>query len=333
MYIEEQTLDDILHAVYSKFTSVEPELKLNHLESSKGPNTEIIGAIIVLNNPRARLSRTEDRATLFSCLGEFLWYLSGKNLLEFINYYIPKYKEFSDDGVTVHGGYGPRIFNKEKSQFQTIIDLLKRKESTRQAIIQIFDKSDLYTAYKDIPCTCTMQFFIRNNRLDMVTHMRSNDVYKGLAHDIFAFTMIQELLCSILSLELGVYRHFIGSLHIYDDDKKKIEKYLSEGYQSTNKTMPKMPPVQDFEEFIRILMYIEAEIRENNVCPNLENPLLNIYWQDICRLLHLFKMSKEPSSTQILTDFINIKNKVSDQSYHIYMQKLEDRLRDKLTAK
>ena len=42
---------------------------------------------------------------------------------------------------------------------------------------------------------------IRSGQMDMITYMRSNDVFLGLPHDIFAFTMIQEIMARTLSVE------------------------------------------------------------------------------------------------------------------------------------
>ena len=47
---------------------------------------------------------------MFSSLGELLWYLTGDNRLDFMEPYIPRYRDESEDGVTVYGGYGPRLF-------------------------------------------------------------------------------------------------------------------------------------------------------------------------------------------------------------------------------
>src|SRR6267143_618950 len=43
-----------------------------------------------------------------SPLGELMWYLSASNALDFIQYYIPQYPEFSDDGCTLNGAYPTR---------------------------------------------------------------------------------------------------------------------------------------------------------------------------------------------------------------------------------
>ncbi|HFV6673798.1 TPA: thymidylate synthase, partial [Escherichia coli] len=58
-------------------------------DPTKGSTLEILGAYLVLTDPRRRISRTESRGKLISCLGEFLWYLSAQNDLEFIKHFIP----------------------------------------------------------------------------------------------------------------------------------------------------------------------------------------------------------------------------------------------------
>ena len=99
MHIVRETLDDVLLQLY-------PELlgSTSVVLASRGEFTEAIGALIEIQNPRARLSRSETRGKLFSSLGELLWYLSRDNQLVFIERYLSHYREESDDGVTVYGG-------------------------------------------------------------------------------------------------------------------------------------------------------------------------------------------------------------------------------------
>jgi hypothetical protein len=75
------------------------------VKASKGWNTELPGVLLELRNPLARLSRTETKGTVFSCLGETLWYLAKSKELDFIEYYLSGYEKFSDDKKTVHGAY------------------------------------------------------------------------------------------------------------------------------------------------------------------------------------------------------------------------------------
>jgi thymidylate synthase len=92
------TLDDLLAKVF-------PKILLNgqRIKASKGWNRELSGVVLELRNPLARLSRTETKGTLFSCLGETLWYLARSNELEFIKYYISIYGKFAEPDGTIHG--------------------------------------------------------------------------------------------------------------------------------------------------------------------------------------------------------------------------------------
>ena len=65
------TLDDLLIKVFPKILRNGQRVK-----ASKGWNNELSGVVLELRNPLARLSRTETKGTLFSCLGETLWYPS-----------------------------------------------------------------------------------------------------------------------------------------------------------------------------------------------------------------------------------------------------------------
>src|SRR5207247_7673262 len=95
--------------------------------------------------------------------------------------------------------------------------------------------------HKDIPCTCTLQFMIRKDRLYLFTNMRSNDAFLGMAHDIFCFTMLQEIVARDLSIDIGTYKHSVGSFHLYETSVNSAKGYLSEGWQPTDTAMPPMP--------------------------------------------------------------------------------------------
>ncbi|MGH9906149.1 MAG: thymidylate synthase [Pyrinomonadaceae bacterium] len=150
------------------------------INPSQGPCKELRGVLLELTNPRSRISRTETRGKPFSCLGELCWYLAQCNELEFIRYYIRQYEESADGGFVI-GGYGPRLFDwKEMNQFQNVTETLRTKRDSRQAVVQLFDSTDLAKNHKSIPCTCTLQFMLRDDRLHLVANMRSNDAYIGL---------------------------------------------------------------------------------------------------------------------------------------------------------
>ncbi|WP_205507888.1 thymidylate synthase [Myxococcus vastator] len=259
-------------------------------DASKGGGSELLGVNFRLTQPRARLSRSEMRGKVFSALGELFWCLAGSNRLDFISHYIPKYSEYSNDGRTIHGAYGPRIFGKEDSdQFKNVANLLKVNPDSRRATIQVFSASDLRYAgdpqrrYKDVPCTCTLQAILRRGQLNLIVHMRSNDAYLGLPHDIFVFTMLQEMLARTLGVEIGFYQHIVNHLHLYDDHRDQAKDYLNEDVQSIL-PMPWMPK-EDPLSLIPALIAAEAAIRADPRCV-LQSEFAP-YWSDIICLLRV----------------------------------------------
>lgn len=324
MYITGKTLDDLLKNVFEKLLRSK-----NQITSTKGLSLEVDGVLLKLSNPRARLSRTETKGTLFSCLGELLWYLARTNDLGFIRYYLPNYKKYSDDGKTIYGAYGPRLFNmrEQYNQVDNIINLLKTKPSSRQAVIQLFDASDIVDKHNDIPCTCSLQFIIRKSRLHMFTNMRSNDVFIGLPHDVFAFTMLQEIIARTLGVELGSYKHAVGSLHLYKKDVDKARQYIEEGWQS-DIPMPPMPKGDPWQT-IPTLLEAESEIRNGKEI-ELDTLKLDNYWADLVRLLQIFQLSKKDEHENE-SKISNIEKQISSNVYKPYIQKRQEKVAKKKT--
>ena len=283
-YYKGGSLDDLMLEVFKEILS-----NGKMITPTKGKAQEITGVLLELENPRARLSRTETRGRSFSCLGELLWYLAGRNDLEFISYYLSDYRHSADNGL-IFGGYGPRLFSwKGLNQVETVTKLLSTKKDTRQAVIQLFDREDLVGKHSDVPCTCTLQFILRENKLNMFAFMRSNDAFLGLPHDVFSFTMIQEMIARAISADLGSYKHAVGSLHIYGEDEDAARQFMEEGYQS-NVPMPEMPPGDPWKS-VHALQEAEASIRERGQID--AKPDLHPYWADLVRLLQIFYYFKK----------------------------------------
>lgn len=173
---------------------------------------------ICITNPRKRLVLNPLRAiSLPFAFGELLWYLSAKNDVETMQYYSKNMASFSDDGTTLNSAYGYRIFGKHPAipfnQWEHVVSQIKNDIDTRQAIIHLHTPDNKVT--KDEVCTLTLQFMVRNGKLDMFVNMRSNDVVTGFVYDAFNFTVMQELMANELNLPLGNYYHNAASMHIY----------------------------------------------------------------------------------------------------------------------
>ncbi len=304
-HASEESLDDLMRAVFKRLLKRRGNFQVN---SNKGRSTEVFGALLELRNPRARLSRSFSKAKAFSPLGELFWYLSGSHNVEFIKHYIPNYPKLIEDEIKANGAYGPRIFGQDAlakqegtSEWDRVINTLRERPGSRNALIQIFDNSDAKPSNGDKPCTCTIQFAIRNQLLLMHTHMRSNDAFFGLPHDIFTFTMLQEIAARELGVGLGGYTHSVASLHLYHDSAatedrpankstSSAEAYYREGFHDST-PMPEMPLGNPWDsvEQVRIA---EREIRTGNI--DYPTPLsLDPYWRDFIELFRIHKLFEE----------------------------------------
>ena len=225
-----------------------------------------------LEDPRCRIPTT--RARNFSMqymIAELLWYLSGDDSTAWISNYSSFWNKISDDGTTANSAYGARIFKPHPRiamsgliQWDYILEELHNDPDSRRAVIHIRSPWDSVKAKLDVPCTLTLQFFIRDEKLYMVTHMRSSDLILGIAYDIPAFTFFQELLAMELGIGLGTYTHVSNSLHIYERHFPMVEEMLLESevsqsrlHQIARGAMPALsskPPVQElllFEKYLR----------------------------------------------------------------------------------
>jgi thymidylate synthase len=324
MYLTAETLDDLLLKVYRRLLRKRGS---SDITPTKGPATEFNGVLLQIKNPRARLSRTERKSTLFSCLGEFLWYLAGSDKVDFIEYYIRGYDKYSDDGETIYGAYGPRLFNLNNTvnQVQNVIETLRVNASSRRAVIQLFRGEDLAanleSRREDLPCTCTLQFTVRNHQLHMMVMMRSNDAFLGLPHDVFAFTMLQELIARSLGVEVGPYKHAVGSLHMYTKHTKAMQDYLEEGVQE-RVPMPPMP-LGDPWSAVEKLLKAERTIRRGRQ-PSFAN--LDPYWSDLVRLLQVFRNSRDSARGEQRKKINEIKKQMDSSVYDAHIAKRQRRI-------
>ncbi len=239
---------------------------------------EILGASFTILNPRDRIPYVVGRKfSVTYMVAELLWYLSGNNETEWISKYSNFWKDISDDGVTANSAYGsrllkphPKIAQGRINQWDYVIQELRKDPDSRRAIMHIRVPDDSVDAKLDVPCTLALQFFIRDGKLHQVANMRSSDVIFGIAYDVPAFTMFQELLANELGVELGTYTHVSNSLHIYERHFGMAEKILNMSNVNKSqfelyKSYGAMPDVscasrQELSYWIDKLMEFESDV-------------------------------------------------------------------------
>ena len=300
----EETLDDLLRAAIERVLRDGKSVL-----ATRGRNTELTAALLELRNPRARASRSLTRGRFFSPLGELCWYLAGSDAESFVAYYIAQYRKEAELG-RIPGAYGPRLFGAE-AQIERVCNLLREKPSSRRAVVTVLRVSDLEASGKELPCTIALQFLIRDGFLDMMAFMRSSDLILGAVHDIFCFTMFQEMVAVDLGIGLGTYTHIAGSLHIYDDHRDDAKAFLGEPWSATLEMppMPAGPPWRGIVELLRV----EKSIREgeNTIARYSTEP----YWADLERMLKAFALARQRDRDGLAI----VRDELTSPFYHLYV--------------
>lgn len=318
MEIERDSLDAVLHQLYQDI-----DARGRPHAGSRGETLELLGVALRITNPRARISRSENRGKPFSALGELLWYLSGSNALDFIKPYVSEYEKDAVDGI-LEGAYGPRLLAMRGSidQFASVDKLLRRKPGSRRAVVQLFNAEDIATDHVEVPCTTTLQFHQREGRLHMSVTLRSNDAYWGLPHDVFCFSMLQEMMAGRLGVQLGEYYHFVGSMHVYRDHIPHMRAYLAEGYQQVH-AMPAMPEGNPFDK-VECLLKAEAKLRSGQIV-DADAEMRDPYWADIVRLLQVFWSRNNASNSADHVERLDvIRSQMASSSYAPYIDGRKD---------
>lgn len=168
---------------------------------------------------------------------EILWYAAGSYNIDWIYAYSSFWRRICNADHMIYSNYGHRIFRDLRSFF-VAAEMLRLDIGSRQAICHINTPDSLHASNKDIPCTLNLQFIIRDNKLHLITNMRSNDIWKGTTYDIPTFfifqqTMLQQLRDVYPTLQLGSYFHHAGSLHVYATDYSALADLDDDFYDST----------------------------------------------------------------------------------------------------
>lgn len=165
---------------------------------------------------------------------EGLFYLAGRRDLDFMTQFLPRMRDFSDDGVNLQGSYGWRWRHHfGYDQLERLIALLQKNLMSRRAILTMWDpRCDLLEdegASSDVPCNTTIKFRVvyggrdEPNRLSIVVFNRSNDIIYGLyGANAVHFSMLQEYVAARLGLVVGTMTTISTDFHAYEDIYEKV---------------------------------------------------------------------------------------------------------------
>lgn len=231
-YFESESADD-LYLQLIQSISTDPQFKV----SPRGMSIkETLGVVAVLKNPRNCQITLKSRKLNYAFAAiEKLEYLSGQTDPDRLVFYNSNFENYRSEYGLFDGAYPERL----GYWYRHIYNLLKTDPDSRQAVVTIYGVQDRHKS-KDIPCTLSFQFFIRENKLNMIAHMRSNDLLWGFPYDTNGFCFIQEGLAACLGVDIGTYELHAGSLHLYTEREEQLTKLLTSS-EVTEVPLPKIP--------------------------------------------------------------------------------------------
>lgn len=293
----------VVESVADFYREVASDLLDGPSVSPRGIETkEVIAPQIVITDPQQRLVFNKERKyNLLHALTESIMLFSPSNYVGHIGEFNKAMSMFSDDGETMYGSYGKRI----SFYIPFIIAKLKGDNDTRQATININDRDDLLATTKDVPCTNSLQFLIRDNKLNLIVTMRSNDVLYGFQYDVVMFSMLQETIANTMGLELGYYIHQPGSLHIYKAYKEFNGYDMLEGLSQNSESI-RLINDSEYSEWIHLANFFtdrpwdQDKIIQGKTAKNI---------QSLIRAERLYRHSKSEGK--------NTNNKFFDELYNL----------------
>jgi thymidylate synthase len=233
-----ETFADVYESILNDLL-INPEYKV----SPRGQLVhEIENGIFKISNPLSCLYENKVRGSQYKYIaGELLWYFSGSNDLDFIKKYSKFWEKLVNEDRSLNSAYGHLIFTKKNenkfNQWRWAYRSLIEDKDTRQAIMHFNLPEHQFIGNKDFVCTLNLLFQIRDNRLNLTTMMRSNDVILGLPMDIVFFVSLQLQMLKLIKVkypevELGAYTHIANSLHLYDRNFEIVKNMLAEKFES-----------------------------------------------------------------------------------------------------
>lgn len=326
-------------AWYKAASFFRKDINLIETASRIGFTKEILHAGFEIFNPLNRwiVSRIPPINPAFA-IAEVIWIINGLNDAKFLNYWNRNLPKFAGEQDKYHGAYGHRLrkhFNFD--QLNLAYETLKHNPTSRQVLLQIWDPSSDLPKDKglplnpDIPCNVISLLKIRNNKLEWMQIIRSNDLVLGVPYNLVQFTYLQEIIAGWLNVEVGSYNQISDSLHLYQDsenfihnavkakvktntDRIGIEKQRSEALFGELKdkvylligeslSLEEHTNLSDWntapKAFQNLLSLLSAEAARRrgwtepsqNIMKNCSNPILNQVWLNWLNRMHVKQLA------------------------------------------
>lgn len=294
---------------------VYPALVSRILEKGKVTNPrgkvcrEINPSVMEIHVPNQRLVTSHNRlVNVPFALAEVIWILAGRSDKAMLEAYNGQIGNYAESNGHFNAAYGHRLrLNFGFDQLQDVIDGLKRDRDTRQAGLVIadptldrsFNQNGEPREVKDRACNVYSHAMIREDKLQWLQVLRSNDAIWGVPYNLMQWTHIMEYIASELRVDLGHYVMVSDSMHIYEqgesagelDNARNITPFNL--YAKTRFEHRKMPRM-DEDQWTHVFG-LEAGIRQSEDFSQVRGWMDQApanYWGDVLYILAGWRMYK-----------------------------------------
>jgi len=146
---------------------------------------------------------------------EFDWYLKGDRDATEIAERAKIWKQMMVPGTSnVVSNYG--YFWNYNDQLNRTIKEIKNNKETRRAIIVHYNLDELDLYKYDTPCNVALNFYIKDNKLDLTIFARSIDLWYGFGNDQYCFAKLMEKVSHETNYKVGQMHWHITNIHLYE---------------------------------------------------------------------------------------------------------------------
>jgi len=205
------------------------KLIANDIVNVRGLKTvELLNATIIFSGSDTGIINIGD---IFKTSEDYIehetkWYYSQDPSNVYIKNHAQIWSTASDENGMTNSNYGFLLFSPQNGyQYNNVIEELKRDKYSRRAIAYYTNPYMHYTGGNDHVCTMYVSYTVRDDKLQAIVSMRSNDIRFGLiGADLEWQRHILTSIAGKLDLEVGNIHWHAASLHLYERHFEQLIK-------------------------------------------------------------------------------------------------------------
>ena len=111
-----------------------------------------------------------------------------------------------------------------RHDLQDVISLLRAEPASKRGVVTLCGRGD-----GKVPCVNVIQFLVRAGALRTIYFARGQDAFKKFYADALCLAKMARRVAEGLGLPADTVSGFIGSSHVYHEDRPAIDDFLARG--------------------------------------------------------------------------------------------------------